>query len=67
MFSWQVRNDSTLDTKTTVTTVETMMKDFAERRRYLTDLYLGWNQKATQTKDFKSEWEAFVKYARKVR
>ncbi|XP_041477901.1 uncharacterized protein LOC121425834 isoform X6 [Lytechinus variegatus] len=59
-------NDTELVTKTSVHYVELTIKSFGERKIYLDDLYDSLHQKYSAEETFKSQWEHFVRDARKT-
>ena len=64
--SFQVKDDSHLDTQRAIRIVETIVQSFSERKFLITDYYEHWKVHVSTGKEFKSQWHQFIQDARKV-
>nr|XP_006823021.1 PREDICTED: titin-like [Saccoglossus kowalevskii] len=61
-----IRDDPNLDIHGAISHVETMLKDFRDRKNALSNSFDSWQIRLSASKDFKIQWEQFVKDARKT-
>ena len=62
----KVRDDTTLNIKEAVFTVETIITEYTERMTFTETVWQAWQQKVSSSRQFKSQWHQFVADARKV-
>ncbi|XP_060064415.1 titin-like, partial [Ylistrum balloti] len=61
-----VTDDSTLNVKESVLTVEKIVAEYSERMNYIKTVWESWQQKVSTSRQFKSQWHQFVQDARKT-
>lgn len=62
----QITDDSRLEVRTAISTVESSLADISQRMSSLTQLWEAWQQHVISSKQFKSQWHQFIQDARKV-
>ncbi|XP_046554795.1 uncharacterized protein LOC124264120 [Haliotis rubra] len=61
-----ITDDSTLEIRSTINTVEKLLLDFRERISTLTQHWESWQMRVSSSKQFKSQWHQFVQDARRT-
>ena len=66
--SWcaQITDDSRLEVRTAIDTVESSLDEVGQRMALLTQQWEAWHQHVLTSKQFKSQWHQFLQDARKV-
>lgn len=62
----QVKTDEQLETRKAVMVVERLLTQFSERQYLVTEYYEHWKVHVTTGKEFKTQWQQFIKDARQV-
>jgi hypothetical protein len=66
MISFQINDDSSLNIKQAVLTVEQILTESRETMTTITTTWESWQQKVSSSRQFKSQWHQFIQDARKV-
>ena len=59
-------DDSTLEVRTAIDTVESSLDEVGQRMSLLTQQWEAWHQHVLTSKQFKSQWHQFIQDARRV-
>ena len=62
----QIHDDSSLEVRTAIHTVESSLTEVGQRMTELTQQWEAWQQHVMTSKQFKAQWHQFIQDARKV-